>query len=196
MWRLYLVLIFGLVGCSVRAPQAIDYSQPAAESRDYTIVFEGCGQGPTVGYLFCRVTEGSLATQKITIYFPSVDCRRESCIDWQFIQPSSDFGAFGALPARSNRVELTLKEIIQTAETVDESHDDEYLLASRIWYLNGQDEEFSVKAYGIVRLRVLKKLYTQLACNDPELAWIEKISGGCEAHFSTTMRAAVCCGAK
>lgn len=193
MVRLCLFFLLVLSACSVRSPQSLDQAKPAADSRDYTVILEGCGQGPQAGYLFCRVTEGSLPTDEIKMYFPAVDCRRENCVDWQLIQPSGNYGARGSLPARATRVSIPLSKIIQDSKKVTVEHDDEYLVASRIWYLTDTDEEFSIKGYGVIRIRVLSENYTRLACGDPELAWIQKISSTCQAHFSTQYRSALCC---
>lgn len=191
----FLFLFIIICGCN-EFPDAIDLSLNAEEGKDITAIFEGCGEGARNGYLFCRIAEGTQPSRSISLHFPQVKCKRDSCIEFQFMSLDGSLGYGGGILNGETSVDIPISKIIDDENEIKDIHDGEYRVLIKLWWMNKQDEEFVMRTSGIFRLFVVSDGYSELVCNDPEKGWGAKITKKCFAQFSTGFRTALCgeCG--
>lgn len=186
---LFLVLL-GVFGCDEH-PEAFDLSMSAEKGGDITAVLGGCGGTFRSGYLFCRLREGALPTDKIVLKFPKIDCKRENCIEFRFFRKDGSVGHTQGIKARQTQAVVPLHKIVGTEQPLSMDEDGEYLLQVRAWFLDNAGYEHNMIGEGLIRVFIVREGYVVIGCNSPERGWEERV-GSCFIEHSTGYRTAVC----
>lgn len=188
---LIVLLLFGCMGnssCSI-AKLNPDAAMAAVNGEDKTVIIEGCGSQSVVGYAYCRVFEGSVASQGIVLHVPPAQCVTKPCVEWKVFFPNAQPSLGGAVPDGVTTVPIAWKDLIKKDVF---SPGDRGMWGVRLtvrWIDVNSREQTSV-ADGEVRLRVLRKEYIPLheVKEDPAFAW-SWISNGRLMRYTTGMRA-------
>lgn len=188
--KLWVLALLFCAGCA-KNPAAVDLSPPAYESGDWTVIFQGCHQKPSLGYSFCKVWEESLTTEIVEVIFPDVACKRENCIEILILGLDGNPVLHKGLPAGENVFRFTMLELVGK-EMYEKAMDGEYRFLAKIWHMDSEGREFMGQMKGVLRLLVLSSAYQALTCNDPDRGWVTPVANGCYAEHSTQMRAALC----
>lgn len=169
--------------------KVIDDSMAAPLANDVTVVISGCGHQPIVGYTHCRVMEGPIEGQIVTIHGPASECQRDNCVFWEIFLPDGMPSMSGAFNKKETRVSIPWKDIVKGNDFLAEQRG--FYGVRLKWYWVGADgrERFSF-ADGEIRLRVLKKEYTPLhdSKESPFFAWSWVDDAGMY-HMTTSGRA-------
>jgi hypothetical protein len=187
---LFLVLTLACMGMS-SCTQAVrpDSAMAAVEAGDFTVIIEGCGNQPIVGYTYCKVTEGDATAVPITIHVPPVQCREAQCVFWKVYMPDGTPDLGDAVPKGQTTVQLSWTKLL---------HRDKFWAGDRgfwpvsleVHWVDSDGHDRSSFAEGEIRLRVLKLGYTSLdgIKDDVNFVW-RWATGGYEMAETTGMRA-------
>ena len=162
----------------------------AFDGNDETIVMQGFGQKAALGLLHVRVHEESVPDGMITVIFPKLNCKLESCAEIKAIRDGNIY-PIGSFKVGENEHKFPLSSLIRDDTHVLPQYDGAYRLIIEYYYETDEGEQHR-KMSGRVFLSVLKKGYVPVACNSPDIAVIETVFPGCEAQFTTKGRAALC----
>jgi hypothetical protein len=163
-------LMLSVDGCGRVRPDASAY---AADANDATVIIEGCGSQPVVGYTYCRMPEGQDATAlTLTLHSPpKIKCVTEPCVSFTIFYPDGT-------PSLSVPASLTGMTTLKWSELVKRGtfqvNDRGFWPVIMEWkYLDLDGVERSSIAEGEIRMRVLKRSYVPLhtATSSPEFAW-------------------------
>jgi hypothetical protein len=188
------LLAFLCMGVSQCAQIPIDRSVSAAEGNDYVVVLSGYGNKSTKGYLFAQTNEKASTDGVLTITFPKVSCKRDSCVRFQFFRKDGSSGYAGALKSGETSTTFKLSDIVGHTDPVVPTDEGEYRIVSQVFYLGTDGTEYSMIGNGFVRVNVLSELYRPVACDDPNIAWKVQTVDKCEAQFTSVFRSALCGG--
>ncbi len=169
----------------------IDSAMGAADGNDATVALRGCRKPLEVGYNFCRVNNGASPSEIVELHIPKVKCKRDACAEYQWIRLDGSFGPSGGIRKGQTLVPFVLSEITGANEEINESHEGEYAVVVRLYFLGPDGEEFSTIAKGFFRLVVLDPMYAPVGCGDPNILWINKIDS-CKLQTTSKYRSAKC----
>ena len=168
-----------------------DAAMAAIEGGDYTVILEGCGNQPVVGYTYCKVTEGDASGLGLTIHVPPVACKEAQCVFWKVYFPDGSPDLGGAVPRGQTQATLSWKDLI---------HRDKFWAGDRgfwpisleVHWIDTDGRDRTSWAEGEIRLRVLKMGYQSLenVRDDPNFVWAWT-SGGIQMKATSGMRAYV-----
>jgi hypothetical protein len=168
----------------------------AMEAKDNTVKLSGCGNDlRDVGYLYCRVAEGSRPVTQITLHAPKVDCDRDSCVDFAVFGLDGNVVTTGSFKRGQTKYTLILSEFTGNADEVRAGDDGEYLITQRVRF-NADTVERTMFGRGLMRLDVHKAGYEILSCDNSNKAFEGKITSDCKVEYTTGYRSVVCgkCG--
>jgi len=191
-WLFWLGLCFLALSAARCSQYAVnmDSSANAAEAGDATVIIEGCGSQPVVGYTYCRFEEGLNAeTTTLTLHAPPVICDRESCIDVQIFFPDGSPSLGFSIPRGETKATVLMSDLIKRKEFTKQDRGFWPVLLT-IRYI-GPDGERLTFAEGEIRLRVLSKNYVPLheIRDSAEYAWRWRSKEGQLFRMSTSGRA-------
>jgi hypothetical protein len=187
-----LFLVLFLSGCGGKSKLIFDSSTTSERGRDLSLIFRGCDQGLSRGYLFCPLQDQTLIMKEIEIFLPRVDCSRRSCVDLQVLNPDGSFGYAISVARGNHSIVVPVKDIIQDSGTVRRLHDGEYRLLATVFYDDDEKIERSVRIEGVIRMWVRENRYRVLSCNSTQTAWRQKIDDQCFMDWTTAGRSALC----
>lgn len=187
-----MILLIFTLGAANCTTFPIDRAISAQGGNDYVAVLSGYGQASRKGYLFLQANERASVAQPITMTFPKVDCKRESCVRFQFFRKDGSAGYAGAVAKGQASVSFPLSAILGKETALDSTDEGEYSVISQVYFLAPDGQEYSMIGNGFVRVNVVSVNYRPLACNDPSVAWKSPAGPNCEAQYSTGFRTAVC----
>lgn len=182
------------MGASQCTQIPFDRSVSAQEGNDYVVILSGFGNKSTKGYLFAQANEKATTQGVLTLTFPVVTCKRDSCVRFQFFRKDGSAGYAGALPQGQWSANLKLSDVVGHTDPVVSTDEGEYRVVAQVYYVGTDGTEYSMIGNGFVRLNVLSELYRPVACNDPNIAWKVKTGDNCEAQYTTVFRSALCGG--
>lgn len=191
--RLITLLSFAFIAiaCSHCDPVP-DTNVSAAEGKDATIALSGCGQKGNLGYLFCRVVEGSdPALTPITLTVPDWDCNHASCAEFIFAKPDGTLGYGAGIPKHQTQFTFTLKDMIQSGAAIVSGNEAEYAMSIRAFFMNTGVEQ-SMTTRGYVRLHILSKNYIPAVCNESMISFTRELYPDCSIQYTTKFRGAIC----
>lgn len=187
-----LCLAFACLGVSTCTQIPMDASVSAAEGNDYVVTLSGYGNKSTKGYLFVQANEKAASNGLVTLTFPNVKCKRDSCVRFQFFRKDGSAGYAGAIPNNQFQTSFPISSLIGHTDPIVSHDEGEYRVVAQVFYVGTDGTEYSMIGNGFVRLNVLSELYRPVACNDPNIAWKVKAADNCEAQYTTVYRAALC----
>ena len=192
MWKYALTLIcLTLSACSTKSLPSIEKAS-AHELGDSSVVLEGCGEGPSSGYLFCRLHRGKSTDARVLILYPSVDCNWPHCVSWRSLRKNGTISAQGTFEKKSNHAWIPISQIMDYSGPLENEHEGEYGIQLRTTYGDSEGLQRVVISDGVIRVWLVEESYPPMGCDDPYLAWTEKIADGCSVVFSTGMRSSLC----
>lgn len=162
---LVLVATLGLGASKCAHPVSVqDTSAMAAEANDATVIIEGCGNQPVVGYTYCRVPEGSDAkTKNITLIAPPSECSdKDSCVDFKVYYPDGSQPALGVtVPKGQTRVTLPWNKLLgrDTFEKADRGF---WPVIMTVKWIAPDGQQKKTLVEGEIRLRVTSQGYEAL----------------------------------
>ena len=161
----------------------------AAEANDKTVIIEGCGNQPVVGYTYCRVREGAPVDGTVTFVAPPSKCKTEPCVTFTVYYPTGEHAKSIVVPRDQTRVAVTWRDLVKREVFVRGDRGFWPVVMTYRWIdMNEQEFEFTVE--GEMRLRVIAKEYLSLheSAEDPNLVW-RWSDGNSKYGFSTAGRA-------
>jgi hypothetical protein len=194
-WLAYPILILFIVIASVgcdEIPKAVDLQMSAEEAGDLTAVMEGCSQGVQDGYLFCRVYQMTDPVGSITIHLPKVDCDRDSCFDFLFLDKDGNDAFQVGVPKGQKSFSVSIAQILGSTEPYLSSQTGTYRVLVRGLWKDKDGYQHMMRTEGVFSLLVLPTGYTRLACDDPDTGWAHSVRPGCEVEYSTAFRTRAC----
>lgn len=175
MKRVALILTMGFLGlgasqCAHKV--ALDQSAFAIEANDATVVIEGCGSQPVVGYTYCRFREGAPTTGFLSLLAPNADCNADSCVSFQVFFPAGTPALGISVPKGQNRAKLLLKDLVKR-DTFQKDDRGFWPVLMSVKFMGSDGNEHEMRAEGEIRMRVLAAKYTPLqeVENDPNYVW-------------------------
>lgn len=188
----YIILGLMCIGISRCASFPFDQAVSAADGNDYTVIMSGYGTKSQKGYLFVQLKDTASIDLPVTLYFPPIQCDRESCIEYRFFRLDGSDGVTGGIPKGKESIEIPLNQILGHEGQANPNDDGEYGLSTRVYFKLADGRETSIKGNGFIRVNILGQDYHAIGCNDPNVAWHLKLSKNCEAQFTTRYRTALC----
>lgn len=164
--RLAVIVIAGLgVGasdCSSPVVKPDSMSVYAIDANDTTVIIQGCGSQPVVGYAYCRKREGATTNEGLTVMAPPVDCGRPECsIQVEILFPDGSPSVTKLIPKGQTRAVFSWREILKSATFERNFRGFWPVLMSWTWI--GPDErEHETVIEGEIRLRVYASGYAPL----------------------------------
>lgn len=164
---LCIVLTLMLVGAS-KCSKAIkvDPSMHSVLANDLTALVDGhqllgCGTQLQSGLLFCRLSERTPTSKKITFAGPKSNCSREACVFIKIFFPDGNPALERAIPKDKTEISFLWSEL---------THEDEFSLDDRgfwgftrtIYWKNGDGLEGKTIDEGLIYLRILPNEYDSL----------------------------------
>lgn len=183
------VFTLGASNCSGVKMRPDTSSALAAEANDKTVIIEGCGSQPVVGYTYCRVREGSPVDQTINFIAPPIKCKNEPCVTFTIFFPNGQPSTDIAVPRGKTSVTVAWKDIVKR-DTFEKGDRGFWPVLMTYKWIDMSGNEFTSQAEGEIRMRVLAANYVPLneTGNDPNLVW-KWSSGKTRFGFSTAGRA-------
>lgn len=176
--RLYVILLsalclMGLSRCQDGRVKP-DVSISAIEANDATVLIDGCGNQPAVGYTYCRVREGDPTTGTISVVVPpSVCLSKTSCASLQVFFPTGGNLTLGVtVPAGQERVAIAWSDLVKRTNFLKDDRGFWPVLLTWKW-LDPNGVEQTTTAEGEIRMRVLGAGYLSLSAvtDSPDFAW-------------------------
>lgn len=189
---IWLVFVFFLFGCSAKAPLTLDPSMTSEQGRELALIFQGCGQPLSKGYLFCDLQNKTLPLSQVTLYFPRVECFADSCIELRIVRPSGSFDYSVNVPKGDRSISIPIEQIIGETNVIQRYHDGEYRVAAKVFFKDRDGFERSTIIEGIIRVWIRDERYQVMGCNSLYLGWNQKVGPECTIQYSTAGRSALC----
>lgn len=183
---------FLLMGASQCSSIPLDPSMSAALAGDKTIEFQGAGSKSKKGYLFVQKRDGAPVNEDLAFVLPDLDCKRESCVSFQFFRKDGTPGLSGGVKKGEKIHPFSLALVVGHDGVTLPSDEGEYSAVIRIYFTGPDGQEYSALQNGFVRLNVLAKGYVPLGCDDPNAAWKVSVDKDCEAQFTSAGRSVNC----
>jgi len=133
----------------------------AAEANDKTVIIEGCGSQPVVGYTYCRMREGGPTSGKITLIAPPVKCQTEPCVSFTLFFPDGSPSLGYTLPMGQTRLDVPWRELTKT-DTFNKQQRGFWPVVMKWKWLDINGREYESYSEGEIRLRVLSSNYVPL----------------------------------
>lgn len=164
----------------------------AAEAGDKSVLIEGCGSQPVVGYTYCRMREGTPTNGSITLIAPPTDCGEESCVSFTLFMPDGSASLGYQLPKKITRQEVAWKDLVKTASFQKSQRGFWPVVMKWRWLSAIDGKPYESYAEGEIRLRVVAASYTPLheIHEDPNFVW-KWSEGKINYRMSTAGRASV-----
>ena len=144
----------------------------AAEANDKTVIIEGCGNQPVVGYTYCRVREGTPTEQTISLMAPPIKCKTKPCVVFTIFYPNGQPSKSVEVPDGKTKVTIPFSDLVKRDHF---ERDDLGFWGIRMDYrfIDTSEREFTGFAEGEIRLRVLRSSYVPLNESeaDQNLVW-------------------------
>lgn len=187
---LFICVLFLDVACKSKV--IIDPSTTAMAANDVTLVTEGCGNQPVVGYTYCRTREGAAtADKKVTFLIPQTDCiSQTSCASLKIFYPDGEPAAGYDVPKKQTRFAIAFDKILKRSSfTKDDRGFWPVVLTWRTYDQNKKERSISVE--GEIRMRVLSSSYVPLQnSSEAQWVWVDSVSRK-TISYSTSGRALV-----
>lgn len=182
------VFTLGASNCSGVKMRSDSTTVLAAEANDVTVIIQGCGQQPIVGYTYCRVREGSPTSQLVTFMAPPIKCKTKPCITYTVYYPNGEPTKDIAVPDGKTQVSLSFADLTKRSAFIKFDRGFWPVVMKYRW-IDQAGNEFTTTAEGEIRLRVLALQYVSLinSPNDPNLVW-KWSNSGFKYGFSTAGR--------
>lgn len=165
--------------CAMGASQCAHTVEPdispvfAAEAGDKTVIIEGCGSQPVVGYTYCRMREDVATQGKITLIAPPTECPEDSCASFIVYMPDGSPSVGYQLKRGVTRQDVLWKDLVKT-DTFQKSQRGFWPVVMRWKWMSAADgKEYESYAEGEIRLRVMAANYSALneIHDDPNFVW-------------------------
>lgn len=168
-----LVAIFALGASQCNTVRVDSSAVFAAEAGDKTVIIEGCGNQPVVGYTYCRVREGDPTTGKITFIAPPVKCNTKPCVSFTLFFPDGSPSLGFQLPDNTTRLDVPWSDLTKTIGFNRQQRGFWPVVMRWKWLSAADGREYESYAEGEIRLRVLSANYLPLneIHDDPNFAW-------------------------
>lgn len=166
------LLVAMALGCAHRGVKE-DHSIAPIVAQDTTLVIEGCGHPPIVGYTYCRKYEGDNASGNLIFHLPPVKCQKTDCIYVKILSPDGRPAVGLSLSEGKTRLEVSWKVLLgrEVFETGDRGF---WVVIAEIHYLTESGLVKKTLIEGEIRLRILKSKYISLENveHDPNFVWL------------------------
>lgn len=151
-----------------------DSSALAAEMNDATVMIEGCGNQPIVGYTYCRVTEGqSTEGNNLILLSPPTVCKSEPCVVFNIYMPQGQDDFSVSVPMGQTRTMLPWGKILNRP-TFEKGDRGFWGIVMKWKWLDLEGKEYESIAEGEIRMRVLSRDYERLDNGDENSAFVWK----------------------
>jgi hypothetical protein len=185
---LYSLCILLLVGCAHNWVKE-DVAMAAIDGGDATVIIEGCGAQPIVGYTYCRVREGDAASSKLSIIAPPAQCKEKQCVFYKIFYPTGEPAVGGAIDKGVARVDVPWKMLLGR-DQFGKSDRGFWPVLLEVHWIDEAGHDRKSFAEGEIRLRVMAREYQALNAisNDSNFVW-SWIEGTHIFKMTTGMRA-------
>lgn len=158
-------------------------SESSAMDNDATVVIQGCGNQPIVGFTYCRVAEGDSTDDKIYFLGPPSRCQREACVFMKVYDNQGTQVWGGSVPRGKTQIGVSWRELLsqsqglentQTSQAYfDLSHRGFWSVNQLVYWRDKDGNERQSQAQGDIVLRIYKQSYTPLQeiADDPNFVW-------------------------
>lgn len=155
------VLAMGASQCAHKV--ALDSSTVfAMEANDATVVIEGCGSQPVVGYTYCRVREGDPTTGSLSLIAPPIKCAQDYCVSFDIYFPDGVTPSVGVkLPEGQTRAKINFKDLVKR-DTFQKSDRGFWYVVMTMKFVGLDNKLREVQVEGEIRMRVLSRAYVPL----------------------------------
>lgn len=159
----FLLIGLSLIGASSCKSTRVspDLSLSPLLANDATLILKGCGSQSTVGYLYCRKTEGVTASDSVSLFVPDAKCDQVSCVNYKIFGPNGDLMAGGSVLKGMTEVRLKWSDLLKDTE-FRKAYRGFWIILLEVDFID--KDGFKRKSFteGEIRLRVLSKDYTPL----------------------------------
>lgn len=146
----------------------------AVDANDRTVLIEGCGNPPIVGYTYCRVSEGPASGMSLSIVAPPAKCAGpDACSTYTIFFPNGTPSLGGAIPQGETRARIAWTALLGRADFVKD--DRGFWGVQLVTRWTGPDgKEYRTVAEGEIRLRVVPASYVPLdrVAESPAFGWV------------------------
>ncbi len=168
-------MIFVFVGASSCTKDMLvpDNAMSAQEGEDYTVIIEGCGNQPVVGYTYCRFIEGNLTDQSVSLIAPPAQCREDKCVFYKIYFPDQSIPAIaGSIPKGQTSVKIKWTELLKKG-SIAKGDAGFWPILMEVHWVDTEGRDRVSFADGEIRLRVLSRQYTPLnrSKDDSNFVW-------------------------
>jgi hypothetical protein len=174
MRLIFCLILFELFGCSCTTTPRLD-PQSSVSANDLTALVSGCGQQVTVGYLVCRMSEGSAADENIYIHAPpNLKCDDDkACVFFKIFFPDGRPTYEGVVKRGESYASVSWSEITNK-KTFDPGDRGFYGVSITINYKGPDGMPLKTYADGYVFFHVVKKEYISLTENEEDESYVWK----------------------
>ena len=155
------VFTLGASRCSKYAVHIDTSPVFAQEANDATVIIEGCGSQPVVGYTYCRVREGDPTSGTLRLAIPPTACQKASCAQVTVFFPDGTPSLGFAVPRGVTHLDLEWKQMVKrpTFEKLDRGF---WPILLEWWWIDADGNEHRSVAEGEIRMRVIGTSYVPL----------------------------------
>lgn len=182
------ILLLFVASCAARVA-VVDPGPLTLISNDPTGIVAGCGQQPTAGYVYCRMTEGGDAIAATLVFsLPPASCDLPTCSQVAVLSPTG--APVQRIDAAKGATYVTLKwSDIIGAPTFTKDARGFWPFVVHVHWIDPTGNPQETVTDGELRLRVVSKDYTALGGGwaPSEFAW-QWISGRYEFGMTTAGR--------
>lgn len=182
------LLCLGASSCST-AKLMPDSAIAAMDGGDATVIIEGCGSQPVVGYTYCRVGEGDTSLQSVRLHVPPAQCGQAPCVTWKVFFPNGEPTLGGSVPQGQTSVEISWRDLVKK-ERFSIGDRGFWPILLEVHWVDRDGRERTSFAEGELRLRVMRQGYLPLheVREDRAYSW-QWASAGFVFKSTTGMRA-------
>jgi len=159
------------VGCAHHEVEE-DPSLSPILANDTTLVIEGCGNQPVIGYTYCRKSDGSSALDTLVLHIPPVKCQKNDCVYVKILMPDGSPAVGLSAKEGQSRLEVSWKTLL--GRDVFKAGDRGFwIVLVEIHYIDRRGLLKKTLVEGEIRLRVYPNNYLPLnnIKDDPNFVW-------------------------
>lgn len=156
------------------------------QAGDATVIIEGCGNQPNVGWTYCRFKQGAIANGQISLKVPPAVCRPENspCVSWLIIRPDgTEFG--GDVPRGQVTANIPLATLVNS-QTIDIGARGPFAVLLTVKWVDTDGRDRESRAVGEIYMRVLRDGYTGLQETPSSRQYVWAWSEGAKFYRMTT----------
>lgn len=160
------------LGCAHKGVEEDSSLEPII-ANDTTLIIEGCGHAPIIGYTYCRKIDGQSTTDSLVFHVPPTNCGKSECIYVKILMPDGSPAVGLSAKSGETKLEVSWKTLLKR-EVFQAGDRGLWIVLVEIHYLDSLGVLKKTLIEAEIRLRVLATGYISLLNveEDPNFIWL------------------------